>query len=1693
MLRNSARALLIMCFLLIPAAVRAQITAIGDDTSVPIPGVGHDYIKMLDETVNPANGSVSLRIQVPMPKGRGITIPFGFDYDSNGVDHLVGGGPGASSWKSNTSYLAQGGWSYGVPQLNSSSYSVQGSSGPPANNSWTCYYSVNFMLQDANGGRHPYAVGVASIVYENGYNVCNPDTNFHIGGDEQTTILLNASQGILNSATATDRDGTVYNFGYPQNHSQGNYNLYTSLPTYIEDRNGNKLIVNDTTTNNLGIFSMTDTVGRTVISSSGFGPSGTTNTVSVAGLSSPYQITWETRTAKFTVPVSVIYVAPGYGTCAGISNVDQTQVVVQSITLPNGQKYQFKYWSVEEGDGANSWGLLKEIIYPTGATVNYTWTMQPNTEYAGLTATTGTVNGCRYQYGTPVVATRTVSFNGSTPALTQSFSYSPTVWASGGETWTTKVTKVSTTDNILGKTSLTTYTYGGSTTFYAGNNPFSVSPYSISGQIPTESEVQYYDWGNTTTPLRTVNKTWYEVQAMANQQTVLDNGQSSNTVYCYVGTSCSPNLPIIQLQKKSEYDFGGSLLRTTQYSYQNFSGTLAPITNRPCSATTSDGSGNLVAETDYWFDGTSPTSSVCGTDVPIATASVTGFPNSTHDDSNFGPSSTVPRGNFSAVSHKCLQTCTNSLTTYTYDETGQVLTKTDACGNATCSDMTATSHTTTYSYLDNYDSPPATNTNAYLTKITNALSQSSSFEYAYSDGQLIKSTDPNTQSTSYSYADSLRRLTETDYPDTGKTTLSYIDTPPSPSITSSHLMNSSGQYVTTVSIMDGIGHVVETLVTTDPDCASGDRTDTVYYGTDKVKSVSNPYCSTGDPIYGLTTYAYDALGRTKTVTHPDSTAITSTYTGRATEVQDEGNGNGTQLVTRISQSDALGRLSSVCEVSSTTLPGQGGSPAACGQDIGATGFLTTYLYDTLDDLTSVTQGTLASRSFNYDSLSRLTSASNPESGSISYTYDANGNLSTKIAPAPNQTGTATVTTTYQYDALNRMTQKSYSDGTTPTASFLYDASFAGGDTLTNTVGRLVEISTNTTSDTSLTLSSYDVMGRIVEQVQQTPQTSQRYVLPYAYDLMGNMTSASDGYFQTYGYTYNGAARLTGMTTTNGTPTTLLSTAKYNAAGQLTSDSLGDGEIETFAFDKRLRPTSALSTYNAATTYSYGITQYAPNSDILASTDFVNGTWNYSYDAFNRLTCSNLPSNGTCASPTSGTPTFSYTYDRYGNRLNQTGPITFDATFTGNNNRLDGYSYDSAGNLLSDKTSTYTYDAENRLIKVVNSNGTATYTYDANGRRVHRTGYTATTCTSGGVMDYIYDLSGRWILQVNNGGTACGWEVYAGGRHLGSNRGGMTFSHSDWLGTERVRINSVYVNNPATYERCSSLPFGDGLSCTPAGTDPGPYTSPLHFTGKERDSESGLDNFGARYDASSMGRFMSPDWSEGPDTVPYADFGNPQTTNLYTYAGNNPTTFNDPNGHSHTVCDPPTVVFHDTGAVVTAAPCRLESDWWDIPAAWDRFVRGGNWLRRTTASVAATVFSRSLGARNGARAGKRFTLRGRNQIIEENANANGGQTTCVNCGRPTTPAQQSQAGVTPPDNETNIDHIDPASQGGNGDPSNGQLLCRACNIEKSDSPPVIRPGPKFDEFGRPIYPGQPVGDTPVDVEGDVDIDLDLPLP
>jgi RHS repeat-associated protein len=74
------------------------------------------------------------------------------------------------------------------------------------------------------------------------------------------------------------------------------------------------------------------------------------------------------------------------------------------------------------------------------------------------------------------------------------------------------------------------------------------------------------------------------------------------------------------------------------------------------------------------------------------------------------------------------------------------------------------------------------------------------------------------------------------------------------------------------------------------------------------------------------------------------------------------------------------------------------------------------------------------------------------------------------------------------------------------------------------------------------------------------------------------------------------------------------------------------------------------------------------------------------------------------------------------------------------------------------------------------------------------------------------------------------------------------------------------------------------------------SSSSRSTGKERDTESGNDYFDARYYSSTMGRFLSPDWSAKEEPVPYANLEDPQSFDLYSYVRNNPLARTDPDGH-----------------------------------------------------------------------------------------------------------------------------------------------------------------------------------------------------
>jgi hypothetical protein len=79
----------------------------------------------------------------------------------------------------------------------------------------------------------------------------------------------------------------------------------------------------------------------------------------------------------------------------------------------------------------------------------------------------------------------------------------------------------------------------------------------------------------------------------------------------------------------------------------------------------------------------------------------------------------------------------------------------------------------------------------------------------------------------------------------------------------------------------------------------------------------------------------------------------------------------------------------------------------------------------------------------------------------------------------------------------------------------------------------------------------------------------------------------------------------------------------------------------------------------------------------------------------------------------------------------------------------------------------------------------------------------------------------------------------------------------------------------------------------------------------------------------------------------------------------------------------------------------------------------------------------------------FTKKGKSIVKEKNATQNDGKVICENCKVETVPGQKHAKDTTPPPNEAQVDHVIPKAKGGKGDPENGQVLCRDCNIKKSD--------------------------------------------
>jgi RHS repeat-associated protein len=920
--------------------------------------------------------------------------------------------------------------------------------------------------------------------------------------------------------------------------------------------------------------------------------------------------------------------------------------------------------------------------------------------------------------------------------------------------------------------------------------------------------------------------------------------------------------------EEDNYDWGfsggpGPLLKKTLVTFANLGSNLNGFQQ---TVVVQDGNGVIKSRRDTNYDQTTPT---C----------VTGAPQ--HDDTSHGCSFNVRANATSVTTYTNPSGPSGPIThTFTYDTLGNVRTVKDALNN-----------TTTFSYSPDAwvntacPPPPTTTTYAFPVKVTNALSQSSTFTYFACSGQLASITDRNTQTTSFAY-DSLLRPTTTNLPDGGQTTATYSS---QTSITTTTKMNSAQNIVSTATL-DGLGRVIRTQLN---DPQGNDFTDTTYDSLGRVVSVSNRYRSTSDPTYGITRYVYDALSRICVIVPPDGTAVSgntcpasqptndifAAYSGNTTTVTDQAGKRRSRTI------DGLGRLSQITEAP------------------GGLGYVTTYTYDALNNLTGVAQnGSTHNRTFSYDALSQLTSETNPESGTTNYYYTTSGSalcsgVATQLC---RRTDARNITTTLSYDSLNRLTSKSYSDGT-PSLFFSYDIAPTWMSDLTNVVGRLVEANNQfagvSGSSAAAAVNSYDAMGRIVRQWQQTPSTSPGGNFVYqSYDFAGNPTSSTNAAGVTISYAYDAAGRPNAVTSSwsdaqhPATLATVDSAVGYYPHGAIRKMTFANSLTQTAAFNNTLEP-CRINVNSTGTTlgtcgdavpsgnlqdFGYDFSSNSANNGNLVSwagagREIFNRS--YTYDALNRLSTLASPSD------TSGCTGLSWTYDPWGNRTDQnvtSGTCTASHATVNTNNQLidpinNKYLYDAAGNMVRDNFHTYTYDAENHLT-AVDAGATGTYVYGAGGQRVRKN-------SGGSWTEYFYDLEGNvtaesipsaWLTQY----------VYLNGGLIAQYSNNTTYSiFKDHLGSTRV----IYGLDRGVVGAYDFLPFGQQI----LGGSPSSHK----FTGDERDAESNLDHTQFRQYTLTLGRWMHPDPAGLAAVAPT----NPQSWNRYLYALNSPANLIDPSG------------------------------------------------------------------------------------------------------------------------------------------------------------------------------------------------------
>jgi RHS repeat-associated protein len=1331
---------------------------------------------------------------------------------------------------------------------------------------------TEYELRDQNNGGQP--LQVAGYACSSGPS---RGTVFVTADGTSATFISDAP--VIENGTLTSGCNGVSASGYMLLADGTRYRIDTGLVSWIRDRNGNKITF---TYDAFGrVTSMVDAINRQVTISydySDVAPYGLTDRIVFKGFGGAERIIRISKTplgsalrpnSGFSVQ-TLQQLFPELNSSS--PSITHNPTVVSKLWLPSADGtsqhhhfYQFFY---------NSYGELARVELPTGGAIEY-----------DSTAGSGVIGPSDGPQIYRRVLERRVYVDGTT--LDGKTTYSAVASsASDPKPWTTTVTadSLNSTGALMSR-SKHYFNGSGMASLFQSYSAYVYTAWNEGREYQTE----IIDKDNTSVVLRRVASLWQQRAPISwwnawmpdpygepqNDPRLVEvvttlEPQSANLVT--KTSAINPSTGAVSFDQYNnqtdswEYDYGvgapGFLIRSTHNDFLqinpvngvDYRTTSVHVRSLPIQTQIFDAVGIEKGRTTFEYDNyTNDGSHAPLTDRP----GISGF------DSSFS-TSYVTRGNLTRVTNWILAAGTQLYSYSQFDIAGNVVKTIDPRGNAT-----------TLEYNDRFGAPDGDarsnvppselgglTSYAFVTKMTNALGQTAYGQFDYYIGRPVNGEDANGIVAGGYFNDTLDRPTQVRRAvgtlAANQTSYSYDGVNRVITTTSDLNINNDNGLVSKA-FYDGLGRTIETRHY--EGSSNYIATQQQYDALGRTLKISNPFRPWQAESAVWTTSAFDSLGRIISMTTPDSAVLTTSYSGNTVTVSDQA-GKSRKRVT-----DALGRTTSVYE------------------DPNGLNYLTICTYDVLDNLTTVSQG-VQTRTFVYDSLKRLISATNPESGTVTYGYDNNGNQASRV-------DARNITTTLTYDVLNRIVSKSYNDNPqTPTVNYFYDSqslptgapSYDRG----SATGRLVAITYG--GGSAGNYRGYDAMGRVVRQYQRTDSINYLVEASYfANNAVQNLTHPSvpgAGDRRVVSYTNDAAGRLGSLNTnaTSYSPAANISSVGYASHNAMKTETYGNNLVHAITYNNRLQPTeiklgtSGAPTSVALLTYNFGTTN---NNGNVQTAGYTGGglsyTQTFGYDPLNRLTTS-LES-GSVWSQTNG-------HDRYGNRWIDLGGGSQSLYFNTANNRINGLSYDAAGNLLNDGVHGYDYDAENKVSKV---DTVSAYVYDGEGQRVRK--------LVGENLRFIYDMSGREIAEFDGSTGALKKEYIYSASGLAAtieptalNSNGTRYTTSDILSSPRIVTNS----SGNVVSRHDYKPFGEELGAGIGGRNAGMGFGVADgmrqkFTQKERDNETGLDYFSARYYSSSQGRFTSADSVAGSAV-------NPQTLNLYAYVLNNPLKYVDPSGH-----------------------------------------------------------------------------------------------------------------------------------------------------------------------------------------------------